>query len=55
MLQATSGGTGGSLTRSFVDLPPAVVLSGVGVVTTNRLDVGAGTNTARYYRVRLVQ
>ena len=55
MLQATSGGPDGSLTRSFVDLPPAVVLSGLGVVTANRLDVGASTNTARYYRVRLVQ
>src|SRR5438552_1463580 len=55
VLQATSGGTDGSLIRNFVDLPPAVVLSGVGVVTTNRLDVGASTNTARYYRVRLVQ
>ena len=48
--------TGGSLTTNFVDLPPQIILSGAGVVTTNRLDIGAATNTpARYYRVRLVR
>ena len=54
MLQA-AGRPDGSLIHNFVDLPPAVVLGGVGVVSTNRLHVGAATNTARYYRVRLVQ
>ncbi len=52
MLQTAAG----SLTNTFVDLPPQIVLSGAGVVATNRLDIGAATNAAAgYYRVRLVQ
>jgi len=55
VLQATNGGPGGSYNTNFVDLAPQIIVSGVGLTTTNALDVGGATNKpARYYRVRLV-
>jgi T5SS/PEP-CTERM-associated repeat protein len=55
IVQATNGGPGGSYNTNFVDLPPQSIITGVGLITTNYLDVGGATNRpARYYRVRLV-
>jgi len=55
MLQATNGGPGGSYKTNFVDLPPQIIVTGVGLTTTNALDVGGATNfPSRFYRVRLV-
>ncbi len=52
VLQAANGG---SYNTNFVDLPPQIIVAGVGLTTTNSLDVGGATNKpARYYRVRLV-
>jgi hypothetical protein len=53
VLQATNGSPGGGYNTNFVDLPPQIVVPGVGITTTNFLDVGGATNRpARYYRVR---
>jgi hypothetical protein len=30
---------------------PALVIPGMGLVTTNFLDIGGGTNVARFYRL----
>jgi len=55
MVQATSGGPGGTYNTNFGDLPPQFIINGIGPATTNYLDVGGATNfPARYYRVRLV-
>jgi hypothetical protein len=55
MLQATTGTAAGSLTNNFTDLPPEIALPGAGDVFTNRLHLGGATNSARYYRVRLLR
>ncbi len=55
VVQVTPGASDGSYTNNFTDLSSNIVVSGVGQVSTNWLDVGGATNSpARYYRVRLV-
>ena len=44
-----------TLSGGYSDLSSNIILTGVGLATTNYLDVGAATNApARFYRVRLV-
>ncbi len=43
-----------NITGSYSNVVSTLVIPGVGVVTTNYLEVGAATNTSRYYRVKLV-
>jgi hypothetical protein len=43
-----------NLGGSYSNISANIILSGVGDMTTNYLDVGAVNTTARYYRVRLV-
>jgi hypothetical protein len=55
VVQVTPGGPGGSYTNNFTDLASNIVVSGVGQVSTNYLDIDGATNKpARYYRIRLV-
>jgi PKD repeat protein len=55
VVQVSMGDVDGSYSNSFTDLSEQIVLSGVGDVTTNYLDVGVATNApTRYYRIRLV-
>jgi hypothetical protein len=55
IVQATNGGPDGSYNTNFVDLSPPIVITGVGLITTNYLDAGGATNLpSRFYRVRLV-
>jgi len=42
----------GSLSGSFSDLSPAIGIPGVGLVTTNYLEIGGATNPARFYRLK---
>jgi hypothetical protein len=42
-----------SIEATYSDAPP-IVISGVGVTTTNYLDENAALLPSRYYRVRLV-
>jgi autotransporter-associated beta strand protein len=51
-VQAVAGGTGGSLSSSFIDVSGPIVISGTGDTTTNFVDVGAADGVSRYYRVR---
>ena len=43
-----------NLVESYADVSSNIILSGSGKLTTNFLDLGAGTNASRLYRVRLV-
>jgi hypothetical protein len=55
VVQFTNGTANGSYSNNFSDLSPVIVPDGVGLTSTNYLDVGGATNfPARYYRVRLV-
>ena len=55
VLQFTKGAANGSYSNNFTDLSPVIIVSGVGLTSTNYLDAGAATNSpARYYRIRLV-
>ena len=55
VLQFTTGATGGIYSNNFAALSPVIVPAGVGLTTTNYLDIGGATNSpARYYRVRLI-
>ena len=47
MLQVAS-----SLTNSFADVGTAITIPGVGVVTTNAVEVSGATSSARFYRIR---
>ncbi len=49
-LQASSDVEG-----TFTDVGAAIVIPGVGIVTTNILEAGAATNAARFYRLRSAQ
>jgi PKD repeat protein len=54
VVQSAAGLPDGSYSTNFVDLSPAIIISGSGDVITNYLDSGGATNIpARYYRVRL--
>jgi len=54
VLQATSGGPGGSFTNNFTDRSGPLVSSAGDIVTLNYLDVGGATNSpATYYRIRV--
>jgi hypothetical protein len=54
-VQVTSGDANGNYaTNGFADLA-TLVIPGSGIVVTNYVDVGGGTNKpSRYYRIRLV-
>jgi hypothetical protein len=55
LIQFTKGTANGSYSNNFADLSPVIIVSGVGLTSTNYLDVGGATNKpARYYRARLV-
>jgi hypothetical protein len=55
IVQFANGGPDGSYNTNFVDLAPQLIITGVGLTSTNFLDLGGATNKpARYYRVRLV-
>jgi len=55
VLQFTKGAAGGVYSNNFTALSPVIVPGGVGLTTTNYLDIGGATNSpTRYYRVRLV-
>lgn len=41
----------GSVTGTYTNVSPGLVINGAGTVTTNYVDPGAATNTMRYYRV----
>jgi len=43
-----------SLSGSFADVSPAVSIPGVGLVTTNYLEIGGATNASRFYRLKAV-
>lgn len=44
----------GSPATSFADVSAPLVIPGVGLVTTNYLEVGGATNLARFYRMKAV-
>jgi hypothetical protein len=56
VVQAASGGAGGSYSTNFLDISPVIIIPGTNTtvgVTTNYIDVAGTTNRpARYYRVR---
>jgi hypothetical protein len=55
VIQFTKGAAGGNYSTNFTDLSPIIVPNGLGLTSTNYLDIGGATNTpSRYYRVRLV-
>ena len=55
-VQATAGAAGGSYSNNFTDLSPLIAIPGIGLVTTNYLELGAATNMpSRYYRIRSPQ
>ena len=41
-----------SLTNDFVDVGSPITIPGVGVVTTNAVEVSGAANSARFYRIR---
>lgn len=55
ILQFTLGSGGGNFSNNFLDLPPALIITGSGETITNRLIIGGATNDpAAYIRVRVV-
>ncbi len=44
----------GSASGAFVNLGSVLRISGVGLVTTNYLDIGGATNSARFYRLKSI-
>lgn len=54
VVQVSPGAPDGSYTTNFTDFTPPIIVPGSGLVSTNWPDVSATTNSARYYRVRLV-
>jgi ELWxxDGT repeat protein len=52
-LQSAPPGPGGISSSNFTDRSPTLVSPAGSIVTMNYLDVGGGTNAAKYYRIRL--
>lgn len=44
----------GEVSGAYANVSPALAIPGVGLVTTNYLDVGGATNLARFYRMKSI-